>query len=222
VGLADVDRGARMRLDAMARIVQDVADEDVATAGVPGMGMWILRKLHLVIAHTPRFRADVDATTWCSGLGRRWAERRTDLVVDETTCVEATAVWVHVDPERGTPAPLPPGFTAVWGDGNGRRVSARLQHGAPPAGASTFAWYVRAADVDVVDHVNNAAYWTVAEEVLTRRGRPRVEVAEIEFRAGLSYGEPVSAVVAEREGGFMVWLLVGGDVRASMLVGCAT
>jgi acyl-ACP thioesterase len=210
-----------MRLDAIARVVQDVADEDASSADVPDTGIWILRKLKLEVAHTPRFRADVQASTWCSGIGARWAERRTDLVVGDTTCVEATAVWVHTDPTTGAPAPLPAGFAAVWGDGDGRRISARLHHGRAPAGAPTFAWSVRAVDVDVVDHVNNAAYWAVAVEELARRGRPRVTSAEIEFRAGLNHGEPVVVSVGERAYGFALWLMVAGDVRASMLIGCA-
>jgi acyl-ACP thioesterase len=81
---------------------------------------------------------------------------------------------------------------------------------------------VRAVDVDIVDHVNNAAYWAVAVEELARRGRPRVTSAEIEFRAGLNHGEPVAVSVGDRADGFALWLTVAGDVRASMLIGCAT
>ena len=53
------------------------------------------------------------------------------------------------------------------------------------------------------------------------RGRPRVTHAEIEFRAGLVHGEAVVVNGAERADGFALWLTVDGDVRASMLVGCA-
>jgi acyl-ACP thioesterase len=79
---------------------------------------------------------------------------------------------------------------------------------------------LRATDFDVVDHVNNAAYWAVAEEELARRGRPRVRRAEIEFRSGLVAGDTVVCLVADTSDGFATWLTVDGDVRASMLVGC--
>ena len=71
VGLADVGPDARARLDGIARIVQDVSDYDAATVSIEGMGLWILRRLELRIAKTPRFRAEVVAQTWCSGIGAR-------------------------------------------------------------------------------------------------------------------------------------------------------
>jgi acyl-ACP thioesterase len=219
VGLGDVRPDATMRLDAIARLVQDVADVDAASAEVPGMGVWILRRLELDIARPPRFRANVTARTWCSGVGAAWAERRTDVAVDEVHCVAATASWVHVDPERGTPTRLPAGFDAVWGaTADGRRVSARLRHDAPPLDVVREPWPLRATDLDVIGHVNNAAYWAPVEETLLRRGMPRVRRAEIEFHTGLDGGEAVTILRADRPDGCAMWLVVDDDVRASMLV----
>ena len=220
VGLADTGPDARARLDAIARIVQDVADADASSAPID-MGVWILRRMEMRITTTPRFRADVRASTWCSGVGARWAERTSQLHVGERLCVESVAIWVHTDLQRGAPSPLPDGFDSVWGvSATGRTVSARLRHDAPPAGVSRRPWPLRATDVDVVDHVNNAAYWAAIEDELARRGRPRVTHAEIEFRAGLELSDPVELLVADRDDGFAAWLCVHGDVRASMLIGC--
>src|SRR4029079_4624293 len=108
VGLGDTRPDATARLDALARILQDVSDADSSSVDIDGMGLWILRRLELRIARTPRFRAVVHGTTWCSGVGPRWAERRTQLHVSDVLCVEASGLWVHTDPERGTPIPLPP------------------------------------------------------------------------------------------------------------------
>jgi acyl-ACP thioesterase len=222
VGLADVRPDATARLDALARILQDVADADVASATIDGMGVWVVRRIGMHLARTPRFRAEIRARTCCSGTGPRWAERRTELSVADTLCVQATALWVHTDPQSGAPRELPPGFAEVWGTSeNARRVSARLQHTSPPTDARRERWILRATDLDVLGHVNNAAYWAPVEEELAARGRPRVQHAEIEFRAGLDLGDAVDVLVADGEGGFATWLVVDGDVRASMLVGCA-
>jgi acyl-ACP thioesterase len=227
VGLGDVGPDARARLDGIARIVQDVSDYDASTVSIEGMGLWILRRLELRIATPPRFRAEVVARTWCSGVGARWAERTSTLHVDGRPCVEAIAIWVHTDPERGAPTPLPPGFDAVWGaTAGGRKVSARLRHAAPPAGAPRRPWPLRVTDIDVVGHVNNAAYWPAIEDELARRGGPRVRSATIEFRSGLDLSDAVDLVVSDGDAdiasesgpGFAAWLCVGDDVRASVVV----
>jgi acyl-ACP thioesterase len=224
VGLADVRPDSRARLDALARIVQDAADEDAATApGTGDMGVWILRRMAMDIAHTPRLRARVTARTWCSGVGPRWAERSTELRVGEQACVQTIALWVHVDPGRGVPTPLPKSLDATWGvSAGGRKVSSRLLHPPPPADSRRSSWVLRATDIDVLQHVNNAAYWAPVEDELVRRGSPRVQRAEIEFRAGLSLDDEVELHLTDTADGFACWLVVADDVRASMLVGCDT
>jgi acyl-ACP thioesterase len=219
VGLADVRPDTRLRLDALARIVQDVADADLSSAPISHSGFWILRRLSFRIARTPRFRAELDAHTWCTGVGPRWAERTTTLHVGDKLCVEAASLAVHTDPDTGAPAPLPPEFGAVWGE-NVPRISARLKHRPPTVNATRRPWPLRATDIDIVGHVNNAAYWAAVEDELARRGGPRVDTAEIEFRSGLTLGEPVDCFVSDTDDGFACWLCVNGDVRASMLVGC--
>jgi acyl-ACP thioesterase len=221
VGLADVRPDGRMRLDAIARVVQDVADRDAASAPIDAMGVWILRRLALDVVHTPRFRADLTLRTSCTGTGARWAERTTSIDVGGRRCIAATAVWVHTDPKSGAPIALPKDFDRIW-DGGNRRVSARLQHQGPAADRRAMPWPLRATDLDVVGHVNNAAYWAPVEEELARRGRPPVERAEIEFRAGLDPDDQVEFTVCDSSDGFASWLLVDGDVRASMLVKCRT
>lgn len=224
VGLADVRPDATIRLDAIARVLQDAADADAASASVDGrpvdMGYWLLRRVALRIDHTPRLRAELEAATWCSGVGARWAERRTDVTVGDRLAIESVAIWVHVSPESGRPLPLSPDFHAVWAESaRGRQVSARLHHAAPPESAAREPWPLRATDLDVIGHVNNAAYWAPVEEVLARRPGRRIRHAEAEFRAGLDLDDKVDVVTDERDDRLACWLCVGGDVRASALIG---
>jgi acyl-ACP thioesterase len=221
VGLGDVRADGRLRLDALARFLQDAADHDAHTAPASGAGVWVLRRLAVRLHHTPRFRADVSLHTWCSGVGPRWAERRTDVEHEGALGAEAVALWAHVDPARGLPLPLPDGFDECWGGAaHLRRVRARLRHDPPHGARRTGRWALRAVDIDVLGHVNNAVYWAPVEDELARRGDPRVTWAEMEFRAGLERGDRVDVHAADREGGFAVWMTVGGVVRASALVGC--
>ena len=96
VRLSDVTGTGRLRLDALARYLQDIAGDDVDDAGLGGA--WVLRRVALAFGDLPVFRDEVTLTTFCSGTGSRWAERRTTLEVGGGARVEAVALWVFVDP----------------------------------------------------------------------------------------------------------------------------
>jgi acyl-ACP thioesterase len=184
-GLGDVAPDRRARLDAIARWLQDAAWADVVDSGIPDDGVWVVRRMSVLVERFPRFWEPLEVATFCSGTGPLWAERRTTVRGEEGGLVEAAALWVHLDPDGARPRPLPPGFEAVYGDAaQGRRVRARLQHpAAPPADAEATPWTFRAADLDMAGHVNNATYWAVAEEELAGTDPGDGFRATIEHRA---------------------------------------
>lgn|GEM_PF-2236646 len=102
-----------------------------------------------------------------AGIGAAWAERRTDLLVDGDVVIQATALWVPIDTSSGRPQRVRPDFKEVYGEAaQGRKVSGRLEApGAPSSGALRQPWQLRAVDLDVVGHVNNAALWAPLVEV---------------------------------------------------------
>jgi acyl-ACP thioesterase len=235
-GLADVAPSGRVRLDAIARWLQDAALADVVDSGLDGRGVWVLRRLRLWVERFPRFGERVEVATFCSGTGALVAERRSTVRVvggggggrgaggggrggrgggerDAPAAVEALALWVHLDPDGAHPRPLPDGFEAVYGAAAaGRRVRARLFHPAtPPDGAPGRPWRFRAADLDLAGHVNNAVYWQVLEEELVAADPAGWLDAEIEHRAA---GDAGDAVVAAADG--MRWITAAGDVLATM------
>jgi acyl-ACP thioesterase len=190
-GLGDVDPSGRVRLDAVARWLQDAALADLIDSGLPDDGVWIVRRLRLRVERFPRFREAAAVDTWCSGTGSLWAERRSTVRGEDGGLVEAVALWVHLAPDGARPRPVPPGFAEVYGpSAGGRRVRARLrQRAAPPQGAARAAWRFRAADLDLADHVNNAVYWQALEEHLEAGAAPEPLDAEIEHRAPGDVGE---------------------------------
>jgi acyl-ACP thioesterase len=184
--LGDCAPSGRVRLDALARWLQDVAFSDVEDAGVEGVASWVLRRTRIRVTRFPRFGEHCQVRTFCSGLGRMWAERRTTVVPagGGEPLVEAVALWVHLDPVRWLPSPLTDAELAIFSESAGdRRVLARLRHPRPDQVESEWSWHFRRTDADVADHVNNAAYWEVLEDELLGADAELAELdAEVEFR----------------------------------------
>lgn len=230
-GFADCSPSGRMRLDSLARWLQDVAYDDVEECGLQDAAIWVLRRTRIQVRRWPRFGGHFEVLTFCSGLGRMWAERRTSIRRRGATTsdAEAVALWVHLDPEHWRPLPLSEPELAVYGpSAKGRHVSARLRHPHPPdgrlpgsrPGSGTATWTFRTTDLDIAAHVNNAAYWTALEHELLEGPEPSAIDAEIEFRAPAQPGEKL--LIADGgplRAGAMRWIAdADGEVHASLLL----
>jgi acyl-ACP thioesterase len=212
--LGDVSASGRLRLDALAAYLQDVAADDVDEVGIPGA--WVLRRVVLRFGDLPRFRDEVRLVTFCSGTGSRWAERRTTAFVGDRVAAESVALWVYID-ESGRPAPLEEWFRRHYAVAAGdRKVSGRLRHGPPPHDADRRAWPLRAADFDVLNHANNAVAWQAVEDEIARsaKGR-RLVAAEIEYRAPIDPGDEPQLVTSVEPERLRCWLMCNDEVRVS-------
>jgi acyl-ACP thioesterase len=219
-GLGDVTPSGRLRLDAIARWLQDAAFADLVDSGLPDDGVWVVRRLRIRVERFPQFREGAEVDTWCSGTASLWAERRSIVRGEHGGLVEAVALWVHLDPSGARPRPMPEGFEEVYGpSAGGRRVRARLRHrGEPPEDAQSAPWRFRAADLDLADHVNNAVYWQALEERIgpAKPGAPAPEPfdAEIEHRTPADVGD--AAVLTDSQS---LWITDGdGEVLATLFV----
>jgi acyl-ACP thioesterase len=214
-----VTPSSRVRLDAIARYLQDVAADDVADVGVGGI--WVVRRVALVTPAFPSFNDEVELSTFCSGMGAHVAERRTTIRVGGDTAIEAVAIWVHVNAD-GRPTPLEQHFLDHFAPTmRVGRVSTRLTHPAPQSqnGGTTTAWPLRTADLDVVEHVNNAVGWAAVEDAIALHAPDRrIAGAEIEYRASLDRGDtPALHSVVEGDR-LSCWITVDGAVKVSALV----
>jgi len=222
-GFADCAPSGRVRLDALACWLQDIAYADVQDAGLERAAVWVVRRTRIRVNRFPRFGEHFTLTTFCSGLGRMWAERRTDIVraddgASPAPDVEAVSLWVHLDAAHWRPSPLTAAELSTYGGAvPSRKVSARLRHPAPDAAASTpaaSAWAFRATDCDIADHVNNAAYWQPLEEELLTGARPDPDQldVEIEYRTPAQPGD--KRVL--RDGGLRWIVGDDGELHASI------
>ncbi len=211
VRLGDTWMDGSLRLDAAARYLQDIATDDAADAGLEAL-VWVVRRAAFLVEGRPRLDERVELTTFCTGLGPRWAERRTSLVGPRSR-IESSALWVHVDPLSGRPVALPPRLGEVYADtAMGRKVQARLKLPLPPPRPDDSLrfepWPLRPTDFDVLGHVNNAVYWTFLDEPSLRHGR-----VVLEFRSPI---EPETKVdVLSTGDGASRWLVSDAEVHAS-------
>jgi acyl-ACP thioesterase len=212
-GLADATGSGRVRLDAVARWLQDVAYADIVDAGLAGRGAWVVRRTRLRVESFPRFGEPVSVRTFCSAAGRVAAERRTSISGGGAD-VEVVAIWIHVDPESLRPLRLGEDFQAVYGESAGeRKADFRLRHPEPQADASRASWRFRASDLDVAGHVNNAAYWEPVEEAIWQAEEPAAADLEIEYRDPAQPGE-----AAILRAGSVMWVTdPAGAVHASIV-----
>jgi acyl-ACP thioesterase len=210
VRLSDCGPDGLLRLDGLARYCQDVATDDWDDAANNNVLTWVVRRtaVRLVAGgRWPRFGERVALTTWCGGTGAAWAERRTNLAVDNGVLIETASLWVPLN-AAGLPQRLPGYFYEAYGEAaQGRKVSGRVTLTAPTDDARRRPWPLRRADFDVVDHVNNAAIWQAASETATST----VNGAVVTFHGALQEGDEVTLASAPA----WMWLLVGDEVRVS-------
>jgi acyl-ACP thioesterase len=210
IGLSDVDSEGRLRLDVIARYLQDVASEDVTDVGrPPSRHFWVVRRTELNVVTPFRDDLSVELETWASGIAPTAASRRYTLRGDAGGHVEAESIWIHLDRDL-RPLRLDEGFLEIYGpSAEGRRASTRLTL-PPPTVEPDREWPLRAVDVDRLGHVNNAAYWAPVEELWAGRLRGRLH-AVLEYKKPIDLGERVQIAHDEH----MLWLVVDGEVRSA-------
>jgi acyl-ACP thioesterase len=206
----DVSAAGRLRLDALARCLQEAAEDDLADAGWQEAYGWVVRRCAVAVAAYPRLGQRLRVRTFCSAIGPRWAERTTTLADGDRELVRATAVWVAVDGRTGQPCPLGEQFHRLYGpSAAGRTVSARLSHPRPPQPSGGEPWPLRAADFDASGHVNNAVHWAAVEDVLPELGWQPAR-AELEYHRPALPGCEPRLLAEPGPDQARAWLLNGG------------
>lgn len=220
VRLADSSPSGRLRLDASARYLQDIANDDSRDAGTPNPTAWVARRTVMRIEHFPEYLDMLSLSTWCSGLGPRWAERRYSAHADAPSAgrIEAATLWVHIDMATMKPIPVSADFAEQFGGAaHGRTVKARLHLPLrPPNGGVVSVWPLRFVDFDVLGHVNNSVYWAMVEEQLAAERELRAPMSvTLEHHDAIDPGDEVLVTVHDTELGFDLWVTTtSGKVTA--------
>jgi acyl-ACP thioesterase len=210
----DVIPSGRLRLDALARYLQEAAEDDVSDAAWDAPYLWLLRRVALAIRGYPGHRERISLRTHCSATGPRWAERTTVVSGAGGDLIQSTAIWVAVS-AGGRPVPLGDSFQRVYGPSTeGRQVSARLSHPGPPESAAGRPWPLRATDFDPAGHVNNTIHWAAVEDELAPLDWLPAH-AELEYQRPILPGAAPELVTSQEPGELRAWLREGPQRLAS-------
>jgi acyl-ACP thioesterase len=200
VRLADRDARGRVRLDALARFLQDLAIDDVQETGwgLPEH-LWFVRRIRVDVQVPFLEDGEVAIVTWCSGVAAVAAGRRWSLTGERGGRAEVDSVWIHLGADE-RPARID-GFDVYAEAAGGRRVSARPELQAPPDSAARSAWPLRVTDLDVHGHVNNAVHWQAVEHLLAAGGPdPRSPLrVQLDYRGPLDLEDELE-LAAARDG----------------------
>lgn len=217
--LADADPGGRLRFDATARYLHDLSNDDTRDAALPDDSSWVVRRTVIEVLVAARFLERLELATWCGGTGSRWAERRVSIEGAKGARIEAASLWVHVDLATMLPKRVGGEFLDRYGEAaGGRTVGSRLLLPGPPDRCESQPWPLRRTDIDVMGHVNNAAYWCALEELVGERpdlvaGACR---GTVEFAKPIDPGADVELRWADGDGALSAWLVVGDVVHAAL------
>ena len=223
VRLGDVTPKGRLRLDATARYLQDIANDDAVDGNYPDIHGWVVRRTEMWVYQFPTYMTDISLTTWCGGYGSHWAERRTHIVGSDGARIETAALWVHVNMETLKPEPLPEGFIPLIAESSGgRKVRSNFVVGKSlpeltALDATSESWPVRFADMDAVGHMNNASYWIAAEEYLSKHGELRAPMhAVVEHHLSVDPGNDIRLVTQHIDERVIIRHVLGGDAVAAV------
>lgn len=217
VRLSDADASGRLRLDAVARFLQDAAIDDVEETGWGAPEhLWVLRAVRIDALAPFLEDSAVEILTWGSSFAPLAAGRRWSLTGDAGGSIEVDSTWIHLDGDA-RPARIGDGFADYAEAAQGRVASTKLTLEPPGTDRPRVAWPLRATDVDRMGHVNNAAYWAAIEHRLAGADGPslrRPYRARLEYRHPLDLGDGVELAENVSEGRYSAAFVVEDMTRA--------
>ncbi|MFD3593492.1 acyl-[acyl-carrier-protein] thioesterase [Nocardia sp. NPDC058640] len=170
VRLGDTDGDDRLRLDAVARYLQDIGFDHLdAVADGDTHQAWIVRRTVIDVYEPIMFGDRVQLRRWCDALSNRWCDMRIQLRGENSGHIEAATFLIHIDPVAGRPARMSDAFMAPMLASTTEhrlRWKAALSELDDPD-TEVVPFPLRVTDVDRLGHVNNAVYWEAVEEALS-------------------------------------------------------
>lgn len=226
VATGDIGGDLHLRLDSVARYIQEVGAENLVDAGeAEEHPHWLVQRTVVDVIEPIEFPNEVSFSRWCSALSSRWCTMRVDLVGGDGGRIETEGFWIAINANTLTPQRVTDTLIEKFASTTTQhRLKWRPWLQNPEHTNESMPFTLRRTDIDLFEHVTNTAYWHAIHEVVTLV--PDVCTppyrAVIEYRRPIKYGEDVTIQWCRGDDAQVpevhIALTVGDDVRAAGLL----
>ncbi|KAA0024408.1 acyl-[acyl-carrier-protein] thioesterase [Antrihabitans cavernicola] len=216
---ADVDPERNLRLDGVARYLQDIGFDNLDANGASeAHPLWIVRRTVIDVVRPIVWPSTVQLTRWCSGLSSRWCNMRVRIESDNGGLIDTEAFWININPDSGMPSRIEEEFMAPMADTatDHRLKWKRLLTEDAPADIADVPFVLRGSDIDPLQHLTNSIYWQPIEDLV----RVKTDLHAAPFRAVLEYMKPIEPGSTinirsrDESDGLSAWFVSGDDTMA--------
>ncbi|KUI22104.1 hypothetical protein AU195_06645 [Mycobacterium sp. IS-1496] len=222
VPTGDIGEQLQLRLDGVARYIQEVGAENLVDAGeAEEHPHWLVQRTVIDVIEPIEWPNEVSFSRWCSALSTRWCTMRVDLVGSEGGRIETEGFWIAINEKTLTPQRVSDRLIEKFASTTEEhRLKWRPWLTNPTDTDASAPFALRRTDIDVFEHVTNTAYWHAIHEVMAVT--PEVcrapYRAVVEYRRPIRYGEDVTLRWVRRDGEVNIAITVGDEVRAAALL----
>lgn len=222
VATSDIDEHMRLRLDGVARYIQEAGAEHLADAGLAEVHPhWIVLRTVIDVIKPIELPSDITFRRWCAALSTRWCNMRVQLEGSDGGRIETEGFWLCVNKDTLTPSRLTDDCIARFGSTtDNHRLKWRPWLTEPVQDGAVTPFPLRRTDIDPMAHVNNTIYWHGVHEILGQL--PELERAPyravLEYRSPIKHGETVTIHSERVKDAVRIHFVVDDDVRTAALV----
>ncbi|MDV6278020.1 thioesterase [Rhodococcus erythropolis] len=220
VRTGDIHPDRRVRLDAVARYLQDVAFDNLDASGAAqAHPVWVVRRTVIDVIEPIRWPATVHLSRWCSALSTRWCTMRVRLETENGGLVETEGFWININPVNGMPSRISDEFSAPLSTtaAAGRLTWRPWITDPAPTTTAGISFPLRASDIDPFHHLNNAVYWHPVEDLL--RADPSLSTgrhrAVVEYTTPIVIDDTVDIRTVPGPRSTTVWFVVADNICAT-------
>jgi acyl-ACP thioesterase len=158
--------------------------------------LWIVRRTMVDLIRPIEFQDSLRLRRWCSGTSNRWCEMRVRIDGKRGRgLIESEAFWININRETQTPSRISDDFLAGLHKTTSidrLRWKGYLKPGSRSDASEIHEFPVRATDIDLFDHMNNAVYWSVIEDYLASHPELLDGLPERPLRTTIEHEAPVA------------------------------